>query len=90
MNDYWGLLKLSIFKMIQLWVLTAVLYVLVMGSPVLGQGLEPTNLAEQRVDLARFAQVVTCNPDRIRGTLATRADEFPEEDLFLESELAAS
>ena len=39
------------------------------------------------VDIARFARVVTSDPERTTGTAATRVQEFPAADIFLETEL---
>ena len=39
------------------------------------------------VDMARFARVVTWDPDRKDGCRANRLQEFAEEDLFLETDL---
>jgi hypothetical protein len=43
--------------------------------------------APMSVDLAAFAQVVTSDPKRIDGTAATRVQEMPAEDVFLDTEL---
>ncbi|MGI6414942.1 MAG: NPCBM/NEW2 domain-containing protein [Thermoguttaceae bacterium] len=40
-----------------------------------------------RVDVARFARIVTWDPSRTTGTAARRTEEFPAEDLFLETEV---
>jgi hypothetical protein len=45
---------------------------------------------EQPVDMARFACVVTWDPNRTDGTRASRIEEFRAEDVFLESNLSAS
>jgi len=42
----------------------------------------------QPVDIARFARVVTWEPNRLDGARATRIEEFREEDLFLETDLS--
>jgi len=39
------------------------------------------------VDIARFAQVTTSEPSRMFGTKASRIQEMPGEDVFLETEL---
>jgi hypothetical protein len=39
------------------------------------------------VDMARFARVVTWNPQRIDGARASRIEEFRADDLFTETEL---
>lgn len=39
------------------------------------------------VDIAAFARVVTSDPKRMTGTAATRVDEFPAEDISLETDL---
>ncbi|MBN2507058.1 MAG: NPCBM/NEW2 domain-containing protein [Verrucomicrobia bacterium] len=44
--------------------------------------------ADQAVDVARFAAVVTSNPQRLEGTAASRLHEFPAEDVFQETPLA--
>jgi hypothetical protein len=44
---------------------------------------------EPSVDIARFARVVTWNPNRIDGARANRIEEFHAEDLFLESNVPA-
>ena len=77
------------FKTFFLVGLAAIFGVLALESPVWSQGSASNSAMDERVDLANFARVVTCDPDRIRGTLATRADEFPAADLFLESGLVA-
>lgn len=77
------------FKAISLTGLASTFGILVLASPVWPQGPGLNRTIEERVDLSNFAQVVTCDPNRIRGTLASRADEFPAEDLFLEKELVA-
>ncbi|MGQ9782794.1 MAG: NPCBM/NEW2 domain-containing protein [Armatimonadota bacterium] len=41
------------------------------------------------VDIAQFAKVVTSDPHRKQGTSATRIQEFPAKDLFLDREIAA-
>jgi hypothetical protein len=45
---------------------------------------------EQPVDMARFARVVTWDPNRTDGARASRIEEFRAEDVFLESNLTAS
>ncbi len=44
-------------------------------------------LARLAVDIAAFARVVTSDPKRTQGTAATRVQELPAEDVFLETEL---
>lgn len=39
------------------------------------------------VDIARFARVVTSDPNRIKGTVAKRDEEMPADDIFLAKEL---
>ena len=39
------------------------------------------------VDIARFARVVTSDPNRIKGTVAKRDEEMPADDIFLTKEL---
>ncbi|MGO8925698.1 MAG: NPCBM/NEW2 domain-containing protein [Limisphaerales bacterium] len=46
--------------------------------------------SEQPVDVARFARVVTWDPNRTDGARASRIEEFRAEDLFLESDLPVS
>lgn len=48
-----------------------------------------TMLPRNMVDIARFARIVTSDPNRKQGTSATRIQEFPAEDLFLDREIAA-
>ncbi|MBI4584362.1 MAG: NPCBM/NEW2 domain-containing protein [Planctomycetes bacterium] len=43
--------------------------------------------AREAVDAARFARVVTWDPDRADGSRASRIEEFRAEDLFLETEI---
>ncbi|MHC1769265.1 MAG: NPCBM/NEW2 domain-containing protein [Verrucomicrobiia bacterium] len=43
--------------------------------------------AQERVDMARFARVVTWDPARKTGARASRVEEFLAEDLFLETDL---
>jgi len=38
-------------------------------------------------DIAKFARVVTCDPNRKSGTSAGRTQEFPADDIYLESDL---
>ena len=40
-----------------------------------------------KVDIACFARIVTSDPNRTEGTAATRTEEFPAEDVFLETDL---
>jgi len=47
----------------------------------------PRDTPPARVDVAPFASVVTSDPGRTSGTKSTRVQEFPAEDLFLETEL---
>ena len=42
---------------------------------------------EPSVDIARFARVVTWDPNRTDGARASRIEEFRAEDLFLESDV---
>ena len=42
----------------------------------------------ERVDVAQFARVVTSDPNRKHGTLASRIQEFPAEDVFLDEQIA--
>ena len=44
----------------------------------------------ERVNIAPFAQVVTCDPARMDGARANRVQEFRAEDMFLETDLAPS
>ena len=44
-------------------------------------------VANAPVDIASFANVVTSNPNRMTGTAATRVQEFPAKDVFLDTEL---
>ena len=39
------------------------------------------------VDIAAFARVVTSDPKRMAGTAASRVEEFPAEDISLETDL---
>ena len=50
-------------------------------------GVAPTRPAEHAVDIARFARVVTWDPNRTDGARASRIEEFRAEDLFLETAL---
>ena len=50
----------------------------------------PINFSQTKVNMAPFAKVVTSDPSRIEGTKARRLEEFPENDLFLETELSPS
>ena len=43
--------------------------------------------AESAVDMARFARVVTWDPQRMDGARASRIEEFRADDLFTETEL---
>ena len=43
--------------------------------------------AEPPVDIAPFGRIVTWDPNRTEGTRASRIEEFPTEDLFLETDL---
>ena len=56
--------------------------------------LTPSAIAARRearpsVDMARFARVVTWDPNRTDGARANRIEEFRAEDLFLEANLPA-
>ncbi len=42
------------------------------------------------MDIARFARVVTWDPNRTDGARASRIEEFRAEDLFLESDVPVS
>jgi hypothetical protein len=44
-------------------------------------------IAQPAVDIARFARVVTSDPKRMTGTAASRVQEVPAADVFLETEL---
>ena len=46
----------------------------------------PTN-AGTRLNIAPFAQVITCDPNRMDGARANRVQEFHAEELFLETEI---
>lgn len=48
--------------------------------------------ASQRepIDIAPFARVIACDPHRIEGTRANRTQEFPAEDLKMESPVVAA
>jgi hypothetical protein len=48
-------------------------------------GTEPS--PEAAVDIAPFASVVTSDPNRMTGTTASRVQEIPAEDIFLDTEL---
>lgn len=48
----------------------------------------PAEAAQTPLDIAPFARVVTCDPERRDGCRAGRLEEFPAEDVFLEQELA--
>lgn len=39
------------------------------------------------LDIAQFAQVITCDTNRNEGCRCNRIEEFPEEDIFLENEI---
>src|SRR5262245_50404393 len=39
------------------------------------------------LEIAPFARVTTCDPDRMEGAHSNRLEEFPAEDVFLETEL---
>jgi hypothetical protein len=47
----------------------------------------PPGAAEETVDMAPFARVVTWDPKRTDGARASRVEEFRAEDLFTETEL---
>ncbi len=49
----------------------------------------PAVAAEPPVDIAPFGRIVTWDPNRMAGTRASRLEEFPAEDLFLETDLHA-
>ena len=44
----------------------------------------------ERVDIGRFAQVITCDPERMDGARANRVQEFRAEDIFLETDLLST
>ncbi len=50
----------------------------------------PSAQLPPRADIAPFARVVSSDPSRALGTAAKRNEEFPAEDLFLESEVRPS
>ncbi len=52
-------------------------------------GAVASGSAETGVDMARFARVVTWDPQRTEGARASRTEEFRAEDLFTETELKA-
>lgn len=41
----------------------------------------------EKLDIAPFADVITCNPRRYDGARCSRIEEFPPEDVFLEEKL---
>lgn len=47
----------------------------------------PSGRASAAVDIAPFAEVFTADPDRTDGARARRLEEFPAEDVFLETGL---
>ncbi len=42
-----------------------------------------------KLDIAPFAEVITCNPKRYDGVRCSRVEEFPAEDIFLETVLSS-
>ncbi len=56
---------------------------------LVGPSALPVRSAEQ-LDIASFSRVITCDPARIKGTQAKRLEEFPADDLFLESEIRSN
>ncbi len=44
-------------------------------------------LPAEPLDVAQFAKIITCDPNRKEGCRCSRIEEFPEEDVFLESEI---
>jgi hypothetical protein len=52
-------------------------------------GAAPARAAPEAVDMAPFGRVVTWDPLRQTGTRAGRVEEYPAEDLFLETDLFA-
>lgn len=47
---------------------------------------EKTN-KDDNLDIALFADVITCDPRRYEGARCSRVEEFPTEDIFLETKL---
>ena len=47
----------------------------------------PGRRKRQSVNVAQFAQIMTCDPGRVKGTSAHRTEEFPAADLALTKEL---
>ncbi len=68
---------------------------LIAGVNVQGAQPSPENLSNAPrarmvatpVDIAAFARVVTSEPKRMKGTTASRVEEMPAEDVFLETEV---
>ena len=50
----------------------------------------PSAALGDRVNVAPFAQVITCDPERMDGARASRIEEFRAEDIFLETEASPS
>lgn len=50
----------------------------------------PSAALGDRVNIAPFAQVITCDPERMDGARASRVEEFRAEDIFLETEVLPS
>jgi hypothetical protein len=63
----------------------AILAAIFLTAGVGGRAAEPSR--DAAVDIGRFARVVTSDPNRMVGTAASRLQEFPAEDVFLETEL---
>ncbi len=53
---------------------------------ILAEDEEKTN-KEDNLDIALFADVITCDPRRYEGARCSRVEEFPTEDIFLETKL---
>lgn len=59
------------------------------GARLIRSGSAGAAPAESPVDVAPFGRVVTWDPNRMEGTRASRIEEFPAADLFLETDLHA-
>lgn len=59
------------------------------GARLIRSGSAVAAPAEPPVDVAPFGRVVTWDPNRMEGARASRIEEFPAADLFLETDLHA-
>ena len=60
---------------------------LALAADPVPQHVASTKADQVSVDIGPFARVVTSDPNRMKGTSATRVQNMPSEDIFLDTEL---